>query len=106
MWVSERWVGVTHLCQVCDMLLALLTQLSPLGKSLLSQVCSLSCCCSNLQSGASASYSAAKLLPTHVVECFVRYAEQNQYHRRANSVLLLGIAVCRPDLRDTCNLLL
>ena len=47
-------LGPIDLCQVCNMLLALLTELIPLGKTLLSHVCSLPCCCSNLHPGAQA----------------------------------------------------
>lgn len=48
-WVCKKCLGRMYLCQVCDVLLALLAELSPLGKALLSRVCSLPCCGSNLQ---------------------------------------------------------
>ena len=64
------------------MLLALLTKLSPLGKSLLSHVCSLSCCCSNLQPDAQALHIA--LLQTNNVQemhkpCTLHFFKQTMF---------------------------
>ena len=84
-YMPECAWGQSYLCQVCNMLLALLTELGPLGKTLLSHVCSLPCCCSNLQPdaqacptsglgccglefGAQASHSAGWLLATNNVQ--------------------------------------